>query len=89
MGGEVSDLGAIRAEIDVVDDEIAALLARRFALAKSAAFTRSWSGRPRDTARETAIVTRLRDRCGYAPGTVETVFRELFDGAPREASIGE
>lgn len=85
----MKELDEIRRAVDEIDDRIVALLAERFALAKRASVIRQWDGIQRDVSREGEIVARLRERGGYAPRTVEAVYRELFDGAPREASIGE
>lgn len=78
----MSEIEGIRREIDQVDDEVCALLARRHELARRAAFDRSWAGRPdRDRRREAEVLARVRGRVGYAPEVADKVWGALFDAS--------
>ncbi|MDR2686818.1 MAG: chorismate mutase [Oscillospiraceae bacterium] len=73
-------LDELRVEIDAVDDELAALLARRMALAARVAATKRETGAPvLQPAREKAILSRLGAgmEARYIPA-LETVYEAIF-----------
>lgn len=83
-------LGYLRGQIDAVDDELALLLARRFALTATVQGFKDTPGRPgRDPDREAEIAARM---AAHAPGLGEaaiarimhTVIEESLDAYERE-----
>ena len=75
------DLQQIRKDIDAVDDELAALFARRMALCgKVAAFKKQTAKAVRDNAREEAIVARLADGLSAEDaGAVKLLYSTIFE----------
>ena len=73
-------LDEIRAEIDVIDNGMAVLLARRMALAAEVAATKRETGAPiLHPERERAIIARLGKRMEpqYLPA-LETIYEAIF-----------
>jgi len=73
-------LDNLRAEIDAVDDELAALLARRMDLAARVAAVKRETGAPvYQSAREKAILARLGEQAEpeYLPA-LETIYEAIF-----------
>jgi chorismate mutase/prephenate dehydratase len=88
QAGQASGLDSIRQEIDSIDDEIVALLCRRFAAsarvrdAKAAAPKSAIPYRP---GREAMILRRLAERAAgqVPPGVVERVWRTVISASTR------
>ena len=83
------NLDELRAEIDAIDDELAALLARRMALAaRVAAFKRETGAPVLQPERERAVLARLGAGMDpqYLPA-LETVYQAIFR-ASRELQEG-
>jgi chorismate mutase/GNAT superfamily N-acetyltransferase len=90
-------IGYLRGQIDEVDDELALLLARRFALTATVQGYKATPGREgRDAARERAIAERMAahapglgvDAIGRIMDTVISVSLDAYE-APREDHTGE
>lgn len=79
------DVLTVRVEIDAIDDQIVALLARRHELAQAAQADREWNGRGgRDRVRERQVLDRVRERAGYPAEVVERIWTAMF-----EAPVGD
>ena len=76
----MTELKDIRVEIDALDDELAALVARRLKLTDAVAAAKGVSGRPvNDPVREREILTRLSRQVGEdAARGVRTVYAAIF-----------
>lgn len=76
-------LRALRARIDQVDDQIAALLARRFALTAAVQGVKATPGRPgRDPAREAQIAERM---ARHVPGLSVAAVARIMDAVISES----
>lgn len=81
MKGKCMDLNEIRSQIDAVDDEMTALLAKRLQIVSQVAQAKKETGKlVRDPAREAAILKRIAERTGeeYAE-YILTVYQTIFD----------
>ena len=74
-------VGYLRSEIDLVDDELAALLARRFALTAAVQGFKPEAGRPgRDPEREDEIVARMARKVpGLGPEAVRRIMHVVIE----------
>lgn len=81
-------LQALRAEIDLLDDELVRLLARRFAVTREVGRLKAREDLPAvDADREAAQQQRYRRiaaASGLAPELVAGVFRQVIDEVVRE-----
>jgi chorismate mutase/prephenate dehydratase len=79
------DLAEIRAELDVVDRDLVALLARRFALVEAVGAAKGDTDTPiRDLDRERAVLSKVAafaSEQGVSPDLVRRVFREIIGHA--------
>lgn len=80
---ECVDMAQLRAEIDRIDGELVALLAKRAAYIDRAAEIKTGAGLPaRITPRVEEVVAnvrRLAEAQGLPPGLAESLWRELID----------
>ncbi|CAM3217278.1 chorismate mutase [Paracoccus nototheniae] len=82
---DIPDMAALRTEIDAVDAQLMALLARRHALIDRAAQIKSGNGLPaRIEARVEEVVANIRDHArghGLDPDLYDRLWRQLIEAA--------
>lgn len=75
------ELNDIRNEIDKIDDEIAMLLDKRFALVEQVATAKIGINKPvRDTDREESILSRVSENTKYTD-SIRAVFKNIFSAS--------
>lgn len=75
------ELNDIRNEIDKIDDEIAMLLDKRFALVEQVAIAKiGIKKQVRDTDREESILSRVSENTKY-PDSIRAVFKNIFSAS--------